>query len=676
MLRRLFHNSLKINAALYFLLFIFPALLVISALPLNSAASVSGQILVTCPFLVHLYPQQYYSSSNSMQLNFSANTTDSYCNVSSLSGNLTISDSNNKITDFESESANGINYTAKNTSLTFNSESLVGGTYSANLTFSSPTYTASGTANIVVIAPANVVLSGLTAESSAIGLPLQISLNLHNHGNLSTGAITLYFWNSQGKWSNFTLSESALSPGQGSNISISRLNLTKYPGTYTISAYAKYNNGIGSVKSAIVTTNYTIQSPVSNSTVVTSFGTGGVPGQSPPPSTSFITNLPNLVVTEAPLTTYITASSSASGSMGLQNLGNGTETVSLSIPSQFSKYVQLSQSTFLLGARQTGYINIIANSSGIPAGSYYIPIDLSTTVSGKTLNRTEYYLLDVYGEINRSLPGVLSYVQMLESGNEASVALKVSAPSSSPIANATLTTYIPALAVQNASSIDTYGLASNMILENGSYMLQFNIPYVRPNGSTYIYYQIRNPLFQSLLSQLNSTLEERSAPVSNMQVLDINAPSTYVGQTGTIEIYVLYTGTTAGKAYFSLGTSSTAGTSGITISNPLRQVNLTPNEVIDQSFTIKAGNSTGSAVLDLRITNGNNVLSYPIAVSILPKVRSLSIPIPQDNHIYELIIAVILAGIAISIYLKISKPKARPNVTSKLEAINEKIKSG
>ncbi len=648
-------------------------LTILMAISSANSVNVHGQVSVLCPFSLTLIPATYYLPANSISLNLSLMTLTN-CTIPSLHGNITIKNSLGSVVDFETEAiSNEITDAPANTAVSFNAIGISGGTYLANLTLYSATYSNSSTANIVVLTPANIMLSNLSIGSSALNLPLQISMDLHNDGNLSSGTISIFVYNVEGKWSNFTISASALSPSQSSSISSSRSGLTQYPGTYTVRAYAEYNNGVSTVRSATVNATYYVQS--STPTPPTpSHGSGGLPGPAPPPSgTSLVTSLSTLVITEAPLTTYLTPTTSSSGSMGLQNTANSTATISLSMPPQFSKYIQFSQSTFLLEPRQVGYINIIVNPSGMPAGSYYVPINLSTTVNGNTQSRIEYYLLDIYGNQSKAVPQVLTYVQMLESGNQASVALKISAPAAAPISNATITTYIPASAVQNASSIYTYGLASSVELVNGSYAIQFNVPYVRANGSTYIYYQIKDPLLQSVLGQLNTTLAEKSASNNNIQILGISAQTMHAGQQSAVDVYVLYTGTENARVYFDLATSPTSQ-SDLAISNPLRLVNVTPNQVINQIFTVKAGNSTGQSVLNLRISYGSEVLSYPITVSVLPTIQSFSIPVSADYRVYAAAAAIILAASAAALYLRLSRPKVRPNVASKLEAINEKVK--
>ena len=641
----------------------------------GNSINIHEHVSVACPFSLFLNPQAYYYPSGQSTLGLSSDTLID-CAILSLNGNLTISNSSNSIMILKPESISNLNQTLKNTQLSFNSMGLKGGTYLANLTLSSPTYANSVTANIVMISPAIISLSNLTVAPSAVGLPLQISLDLYNGGNLSSGPISLSFWNAQGKWSNFTMGTSALSPGQSSKISISRSNLTEYPGTYSIYAYATYNDGVtNNVLSPTINATYLLKSASSNVTVQQSFGSGGLPGQSPPPSSSFITSLTTLMVTEAPLSTFLTSATNAGSNMGLQNIANSTATVLLSIPKQFSKYLQLSQYAFLLEPRQTGYINIIINSSNMPSGSYYIPINVSATINGQTQSRTEYYLLGVYGRRNPAMPTVLTHVQMLESEDEASVLLEVDAPASAPISNATLTAYVPASAVQNASSIYTYGLASSVTLENGAYAIQFNVPYVQPNGSTDIYYLIRNPLLQSALSHLNTTLAERSPP-SGIQVLGISTQSMYEGQQGAIKVYALYAGTSSGRVYFSLGASSTSSPLNLTISNPSRIVNVTPNQIINQSFSVKAGNGTGIAVLDLRMRYGNEVLSYPITVPVLPVSRGFAIPVPSNNDAYWIAVVIALVALSAALHARLSRPKSRTSMTSKLEAINEKVKGG
>jgi hypothetical protein len=318
-----------------------------------------------------------------------------------------------------------------------------------------------------------------------------------------------------------------------------------------------------------------------------------------------------------------------------------------------------------------------ANNLKLP-GMYVVPVNISvSTQTGSFVNRTQYFTYVV----SRTSYNASLYNQIQTSQGNATVTTSIIGARNTTLTNATLVTTLPSSVVGDSSQIKTYGLPSTITMDNGQLQINWLIPYLPPGKTVTMSYTIQRPLNIGLLESVQNLLIVPSmpAPSSILRVVSMQTPTFYTNTTNKVSVGVLYTGTLLQKVKFTLTTAGTAS-----VLNPVQFVNASPNQLLQQTFDIRTGNSTGTLLLNLGIETQNVSLNYTLPVIVMQKggTTTATTTIPQAPALWSNVVkyAPLALGIAVVcvVILMIrrsgKRPRYQPERAKELIRIREQIK--
>ena len=391
--------------------------------------------------------------------------------------------------------------------------------------------------------------------------------------------------------------------------------------------------------------------------ITTGTNTNAGSGGTPPSPAELIKTLPQLFINTLPLLSGIVSGSAFVRDIEVKNTGLSPETVSISAPSGFSKFVNVSSSNLLLSQGQSVSVPILLTApKGASPGTYIIPIEISTNTNGQTASQTEYITATIV-QNSTSEPIVLNQISLTNNTNEISGVVEMTAPPNQSIQDFDVRTYLPIHIAKNISDISAVGITNNISIVNNNYVIDWKVYSLPAGESVSGYYTIRNLQNQSLIqySQTLFVLPSKSTPSQVLKILSVNIPPVYNGSTGTITVEALYTGTKYGPVSFTLG--------GPTISrviNASQYINATPNSNIVVYFGVKPS-LTGTLPLSLYASAEGYNITYPVPVLVLPvnaqsankTAAGLSaISIPKLPYATGILIVVVIAVIAITAFVR------------------------
>ncbi len=321
---------------------------------------------------------------------------------------------------------------------------------------------------------------------------------------------------------------------------------------------------------------------------------------------------PQIQLTQTTLLSSITAGATSVSALGLKDSGTVPEVVSLSVPSTYSNFFNLSATNFLLQSGQSVLINMAFNATKVAPGLYTIPVSISaTTSSSSSVARSTQVI--TYSVVNVSNLDVVS--QQLYSNNNVSVTIAIHNPKNVSLRNATLEVVLPPYVVTNASQIKVNGNAT-ITFVNGQPHITWSVLNAPKNGAAFVTFNIAKPSNYQLMTLMQNLLVVPSpGSLQLLQVFDISVPTLYTSSTNQITLQALYTGSINQDVDFIL--SSIGGD--ISITNPLSTVYAYPQEQLNRSFTIITHNSVGTGTFLLTVRTLGAEINYTIPVMILQK---------------------------------------------------------
>ncbi len=383
------------------------------------------------------------------------------------------------------------------------------------------------------------------------------------------------------------------------------------PGTYT---FVFKNPGDANY------TNYSI----GTSLYVQGITSGGSPGQAPTtqPVLPSQPSLSQVSFTSLPIYTSIATGQSYTSELGIRDSGIYAENITLGVGSNFSSIVSLSSNVLHLLPDQSASVGMLINATrGNGPGTYVIPIYIKTSGKGGAVNETIFITFVQYA-LSPSQPGILNTIHILNytnstSGQTTSGTIQISSPQNSSIVNATLVTNLPSSLTSSIANISTYGLPSNITIQNGSYLIRWGIAYLPANQSTYAYYSIRNsqnPVQLYKIQNIFSVPSQPSVPQlsSLFKIANVSVPIFYTNRINTVYMHALYTGSVPTTINLTATMSN-----GAQVYNSTRFVNLTPNQYLSEDFQVQGGALPGSALLTIYASSGGtSPFTYPIPILI------------------------------------------------------------
>ncbi len=657
------------------------AYLIIAALLLSTAyasasSSVQANVIVACPFKIALSALADYPLLGTAHINFTINSLDS-CTSPSLPGYFSIlSSSSGNVLYQKSISSGIISPTPVEYDYTFNTLALGNITAIAKVNFTNNGYSNQSEKTFQILNPANVIVTSITSQSQIIqNSPMQVFISLLNKGQYASGNILLNFSISGPRSSVFSVNATALSPGQSENVTVTLLNATISTGSYTANVFAVYYYGNTLKDSSTKQFTYSVvaQSSPAQSTSGGSVGTAST--GSP---------IAGLSILSTPLYVTLLDGTSSISSISLQNTGNAQETVTISIPSAFSNLLSVSADNLTIQPGDSITVDLLFNApKGAISGRYIIPVNITTSSGLRRITQTEYVASSIYSNSSSNLV-LLNQINMINNSDSAAGLLSIQNPQGENLSNIMLETSIPSTLVQNISQISTYGLPATIAAENGRYVITWSAGSLPKGSDVYAYYTIQNITTQTLLAKISNfaALPSQESPQNLLKIVNVNVPIVYTNSTATLQVDMLYTGTTPEPILFVLG-----GSSSIFIKNNTQSVNASPNDNIVRQFEIQTGPNPSTVLLTLYVYSANANLSYSIPLVVLPKTAEQSTQIvvetggaQQSQLSHQDIAALSLVGVVILaaalVYIaKVGSRRVRynPDRAYKLKRLSDKI---
>ncbi len=329
--------------------------------------------------------------------------------------------------------------------------------------------------------------------------------------------------------------------------------------------------------------------------------------------TAPIVQIPQLYITYIPLFITLLRGTTTLSNIGLQNTGVGTESITLSVPHSFSNMLSISAGSLVLQPGQTINVNLLFSAPpNVTLGTYVIPLNISTTSNGKTVNQTEYISSTIYAK-NATQPYMVNQINVINNTQVATGIIQISAPDNANLTGVYMQTVLPPGIVSNISQITAFGLQASVLERNSTFIINWYIPFVPRGTSVYGYYNINRPSRQQLLKYAQTAFVAPSA-VSAEQILrvtNVQLPTFYQNVPDNVSLQILYT-----DAQPAAMTVSLSGPPDTNVTPLVQTLNVTPNQLVQVNFSVAASH-TGTKLLNLRINSGNNTVTQTFPVIVL-----------------------------------------------------------
>ena len=450
--------------------------------------------------------------------------------------------------------------------------------------------------------PADIKITNFSVPATiGINAPLDMFIELQNSGGLASGNVTLNI-GITGPNTPFNTSYivSPISPYQHESLILLIHNKTATLGEHTVIINASYtsDDGIQYTKSA--SGNYDVvyvQNP---------------PVKNPMP----VIQTPNLQITYIPIYTALFSGDEAVSEIGVKDTGTSAEFVNISISKNYSSLITLSTENIYLTPGGSLYVQFVlkAKNNSANIATYSIPLNFTVKpVNGTPSTVTERIAFTI-SNVTRNEPRILNEVTLLNSTNSTTGVIEIHSGNSTSINNATLVTYLPPGAVDNASDIRTNGLQANISQVDGRYQINWFLPYLPPDQVQYAYYQISQLESTQFPYHLNTLLAIPSVlrSMSVLKIVNFSLPTFYTNSTEKISADVLYTGTSGQSVYFYL-----TAPPGVTIYNSTQVANATPNQLLSRDFVVKTGGNPGTLIFTLYIDTQSTNITYSLPIVVL-----------------------------------------------------------
>ena len=636
-----------------------------------NTVKVNASINAVCQFAVYNTHSVVYPLLSNISVGFASQDL-ANCSISSMPGAMAVFYPNGtRALNFSSEF---YNFTDSQTPYDFPSSfnGLKQGNYTANITLEeTPSYKNSTTLPLILLNPPNVVASNMIIGNVSYGSQLPVSLNIHNSGSLASNTLTLYIRINGTASFNRRYILSSISPNQTFLTILSLSNVTNTPGTYKIYTYAGFNGYGRTFASNILHANYTVPSPPSKLAMPSNR------------TASPIIKLPYVEITTIPIYSSIQYGTSAVSSLGLKDVINQSETVTLGINSSYSNLMGISATSLLLKPNQTELVQVYANGKSNKPGSYIVPITINATLANSTSSlQTEYVSFTVYNKTNATAS--INYNVALQNDTASALGtVTVTGSANASLKNTTLLTIIPESEVFAANDISAYGLPSRLEVVNGSYYIIWNISSIPASKQVIVYYSIKNPQSQPLLSDIQNILYSPSSisPLKLFRITGMSLPALFTNSYGSVNVSAIYTGMIPSTVLLYL-----VGSSGLKVLNASYSQNIAPNRQVFHSFKVAAGPVSGTYLMYLyaSVAGTNYNYTLPLLVeNLVPSTTVLPAVPPQSilkRNIYKYAAYAAMAVMAIVIvtyatYKYKNKPRYNPKVAKELVEITDRERS-
>ncbi len=641
--------------------------------------SITASVTIICPFNINISSLPTYIRDGYVRINYTLRASRD-CQTQNINGTYSLVYVHNSTKIYNVNINSGtVNATGEIYGISINTNSLPAGKYLETVNFSGAGQSVSAQKDISFLSLPQINITGFAYQSTLPQYsPVTFRVNATNFGDLASNVFTLYLTinSPSGNYSAYNYSEMALRPGQRENKEISLLGLAQEPGTYNATAYAIYNVNGTNKTSNIVHALFTVSAA------------GGSQLSGSQPKIHNTNLIPHVALVSVPSYISLTSGSQSLSQIQIKNTGTYPETINISVPREFGSVVNMSAKSLYLQQGQSVSDEIVFSpNESMTHGTYVVPIRFSTNIEyGSSSNTTEYLVFTVYNRTS-SAPSIMNQLSFINNNTQAQGSVKIVMPANNTIGNAVMDTYLPRDSVPNISDISAYGIQNNITQNGGFYIIKWNIGSLA-KGSTLIgYYSMVNPNIDFLDQNIQNTLSEAgtSQASATLRIESISVPTLYTNSSGSIGVYVLYTGTTLLPVNFYL-----SGAQGLSLNQDYISVNATPNELLHESFNTHTNATSGTFILNLYVSAGNTNVSSVLPIVVLPSqspiLISNTIIVQQQNPAQAQLglsvypwIAGIFVVFVITIFLYLSRAYLSRNRYSKdrakrLVMMREKIK--
>ena len=575
------------------------------SLNLALAASVNANVNVQCPFTIKLNTNSVYHLNATYQ---SANFTikaDANCSILNMSGTFSIlNQTGNQV---YSMPINGISVN-NNTTLHkfyFDTSELPSGNYTSKLAMSFANLINSSNSTFLVEKPSSIkILNFSTPASIPIGSMQYFNIELKNIGypSISSNAFVNSYINITGpRNSSLQITLQSMPPSQSVNITAQTFNTSEMPGTYSARLYIEYVSD-NIIKNASSSIKYIVTSPSPTR---------------PSPAVVAITKRPGFSLISFPFIISMINGTSKTYSINIKNTVNYTEYASFVVPKYYADILNFAAYNVSLPPGQTiGLSLLFTAKANIKSGQYQIPMNISVSSRTANVSETVYTTLNI---VNAAVPITTSSIELENNTNNMQGTIKIVNPSSMNLTGIVAKTIIPYDITKNITSISAYGVPYKITRTNTGYSIDWYIGSVPANSTDYTYFSISNITNQDLLDHITELLYSPTAPLpsSILKIIDTNIPSFYAGHRNNITITAFYSGISQQTI-----TEFLTGGAGVSISNPTKHINVTPNSAFTSTFEVDP-HSPGTSIVGFSMNAEGTYVNESIPLMVLaPQVTS------------------------------------------------------
>jgi len=484
----------------------------------------------------------------------------------------------------------------------------------------------------------NITITGLSIPSNVSSYsPLPVFFNLTNTGRFASGNMIVNLQIYGSPEINLTFNFSALSPGQSELVLLYLNNATRGIGGHTVYLSSQYRLGGATYQTGRAVGGYT---------VVNSNFAGYED------SYSGIGSMPNVSVTYAPLVDYLIKGSGLLSQMTMFYNGSTPASVNIKVPGTFSQIVSLSANSLYLLPGQSLSTSILLNAGTQPYGTAYtVPIALTEMRNGASKGTQVRYIQIYTLNDTPNIPIISGRVFLSNNSRSSTGVVQINSPANYSLYDSRLQLTIPSSAAPNASMIDAYGSQEQVMQDNGSYVIEWDIGDIQKNQVIYLYYDIADLENPGALVAPQFMLSSVTRPTqsSDFNITGTVLPVFYVNSTEQVEINLLYTGSAPASAIFFM-----PSTSGAAVTNSTHVVNVVPNQQLQETFSVTARNYTGTALLKLYVVADgvNSTYDFPIIILQRPTNLPSLLLYLLTRFRYPILAIILIVGAALAYGIK------------------------
>jgi hypothetical protein len=280
----------------------------------------------------------------------------------------------------------------------------------------------------------------------------------------------------------------------------------------------------------------------------------------------------------------------------------------------------------------------------LSSGTYYIPLNITTTANGQKDSQTEYLIMTVASNSTKT-PTILNNIALSNNTQNATGIMELIAPSNENISESDVELIIPYSAAKSISDISASGLSAKITNTGSAYQIEWQIGSLPSGTVAYGYYSIKDVEEQAALNKMQSIFIQPSkvSPSQVLRIIHVGVPLMYIGQSANITVQALYTGSNYTVVSFALGGSDGYAN----INNASQSFGVAPNGELTTTFNIKP-HVSGTIMLMLYVYGDGQNITEQVPALVSPSSVSLpEAPLEMPALIALIILLVVVAALIV-----------------------------